>query len=130
MRVEREEAKVVEPKKCKHGGAMVGDTIIFSSHNLKNDNLPRYLSHNKPYVIVEIDNYEEASWKDDDGGFSSWSGGSYDIIIKADQKPVEQPFRPVHVVLESEEDFKIFKAIMGCSCNKLSEKIYDALDQL
>ena len=113
MRVEREAAqKQPEPAKCKHGGAMAGDTIIFSSHNPKNANLPYYVLMNKPYIVLGLDSYYDGTivghFIDEEGNCCTAEVGSYDIIIKAEQKPVEAPFRPVHVILESEEEVKDF----------------------
>ena len=131
MRVEREAAQKQQGSaKCKHGGAVIGDTIIFSSHNPKNANLPHYLSHNKPYVVDSINEIGEAGWQDDNGGRSSYCGGSYDIIIKAEQKPVEASFRPVHVILESVEEVASLKHTLRCSSMTLAHQIYDALDLL
>lgn len=130
MRVEREEAKVENQAKCKHGGASAGDTIIFSNHNLANKNLPVYLSYNKPYVVEEVNKFGDSWWFDDEGDESSWIGGSYDIIIRAEQKPVDPVFQPVHVVLESEEEVEVMKSLMGCSAKELSYEVYDALSQL
>lgn len=119
MRVEREAAQEQqEPAKCKYGGAMVGDTIIFSSHNPMNEDLPYYVLTNKPYVVQGMTFYTDGGavghMIDEEGDVCTVDVGSYDIIrawreiIKAEQKPVEAPFRPVHVILESEEEVKDF----------------------
>ena len=141
MRVEREAAqKQQEPAKCKHGGAMVGDTIIFSSHNPMNEDLPYYVLTNKPYVVQGMTFYTDGGavghMIDEEGDVCTVDVGSYDIIrawreiIRAEQKPVEAPFRPVHVILESVFELDQMQHIMCYSSNSFADQVYDALDVL
>ena len=134
MRVEREAAqKQQEPAKCMHGGAMVGDTIIFSSHNPMNRSL-RYVLANKLYKVIGMTPDGAGKYLgviiDDEGEDHYLGNGSYDIIIKAEQKHVEAPFRPVHVVLESEEEVKEMRRFLYRSDCGFIDRVYDALDVL
>lgn len=116
MKVERKEiAPVVQPK-CKYSGAVVGDKVMYSSHNPACKSLPRYLKHNTLYEVVEI--------KDDQAiietgvlyGGNTTSGfysGSLDIIVKAPRIEPEQPFQPVVLTLESQQEVDLIAGLTG-----------------
>lgn len=78
--------------------ARKGDQILWSSHNPKNKSMPYYLTANKLYMVKDVRKYSgdvecvAIFDRDDDGGDSSWTGGEYDVIVRA---PIQPPPTPV-----------------------------------